>query len=199
MNIVLEQTDTYHDFGEMLDFSRGVREQTDVATLLNMIPGAVEVKKTDEDKDRKGIDYIVTLRGGAEINIDGKARQPGTSQWWRNGPELALEKWSVLPGGKYQIPKERAKTGWTLNEASDSDMILFTFDESDTDECYLVGFQHLRKAFRVHITDWYAQYKVDTQDSKAWQSECVFVPAEEVLKAIKTVSYGTVVWEEGTK
>lgn len=57
-----------YDFDEMLAISRAKRSETDAKTLLLLIPGAIHVEATDEkEKDKRGIDYIVTLRRGAQI------------------------------------------------------------------------------------------------------------------------------------
>jgi len=177
-----------HDFGSKLRASRGIRELTDIETLRDMIPGCVSVIKTDEQTDRNGVDYIATLRRGAQILIDAKTREPGASRYWNGGgPELALEIWSVRPGGKYNTPRERAKVGWTLCEAKETDMIYYTFDPSDCFDVFLLPFQHLRIAFRQNWPIWSKRYLSKTQDSFTWESLCIFVPANEVLKAIDTV------------
>lgn len=177
-----------HDFGMKLAFSRGVRELTDMETLQALIPGCTSVIKTDVQLDKTGVDYIATLRRGAQIYIDAKTREPGAGRWWKDGPELALEVWSVKPGGKYQTPREQAKVGWTLCEEKQTDLIYYTFDPTDSNEVFLIPFQHLRIAFRQYWPTWSKRYHVKLQDSRYWQSECVFVPAEVVIKAIESVT-----------
>ena len=98
-----------YNFDEQLAYSRGVREATDLQTIAALIPGCISVVKTDIEQDRAGIDYVATLRKGARILIDAKTRKRGCSQHWRQGPELALETWSVLPDDK-----NKGKVGWTL-------------------------------------------------------------------------------------
>jgi len=171
-----------YDFDTMLAYSRGVRESTDLYTIKALIDGCTNVSKTDTATDRAGVDYVATLRGGAKVLIDAKARTPGCSRFWRNGPELALEVWSVLPNkGKGQD----GKTGWTLSESSGVHYILFTFDAADTPEVFMYPFQLLRMAFRRNLTEWKKEYKVDRQSSGQWQSECVFVPEKVVWDAIR--------------
>lgn len=178
-----------HDFKLKLRASRGVRELTDIETLRDLIPGCVSVVKTDTQTDKQGVDYIATLRRGAEIYIDAKTREPGASRYWNgNGPELALEIWSVMPGGKYNTPQERAKVGWTLCEAKQTDMVYYTFDPSDSNNVYLIPFQHLRMALRQNAHNWIKRYRRKTQDSYQWESQCIFVPADVVLKAIDNVT-----------
>jgi hypothetical protein len=178
-----------YSMDERLGFSRGVRESTDLATIKKMIPGCVSVVKTDEQQDKNGIDYIATLRRGREINIDAKAREAGCSVYWNDGPEVALEIWSVKP-----LNGHRGKTGWTLDESKETELVLFTFDPQDCPNCYLVSFQLLRIAFRKNILKWIDTYRVATQKSKEngrmWQSQCVFVPVDTVYDAMRDVSIG---------
>jgi hypothetical protein len=176
-----------YSFTEQLAFSRGIREQTDIETLEAMIDGSVCIEKTDEETDRRGVDYIVTLRKGAKILIDAKTRAVGCNRYWRNGPEVALEDWSVLPGGKYRMPENRARTGWTLCEEKVTDLILFTFDSRDCDEVFLVSYQLLRMAFHRNFHDWRRRFKNDTQDSGSWESHCIFIPIDVVFDAMNDV------------
>jgi hypothetical protein len=176
------------NFSERLAFSRGRRESNDLESIKSLISGCIDVRKTDVDKDRIGIDYIATLRGGAEILIDAKTRDAGCSKFWKNGPELAPEIWSVMPGGKYNIPKENAKTGWTLSESNIVDYIYCTFDPSDSDEIFILPFQLYRIAFRKNLKLWIQKYGLPRpQDSGRWESRCIFVPADIVLNAITLV------------
>src|SRR4030042_6046812 len=108
---------TIFNFEKKMAYSQGVQQASDIETIRSIITGCVSVKKTSTEVDRNGIDYIAELRGGAKIRIDSKTREIGCSQYWQNGePELAPEIWSVMPNGKYHIPREQAKTGWTLTE-----------------------------------------------------------------------------------
>ncbi len=185
-----------YDFNERLTFSRGIREGTDISTLQNMIPGSISCRKTTEQEDRSGVDYVLTLRRGAIINVDAKSRDAGCSKWWlkRSEPELALELWSIRPH-----QGSAGKCGWTSSESSNVDLILFTFDRADTHSCFLVPFQLLRVAFRKFGADWIKNpdFKSDIQKSRRgnsnWESECVFVPHWVVEAAIQTVSEGVLV------
>lgn len=180
---------TVYDFDERLAFSKALRQESDEATLRVLFPRCVSVVKTDTDMDRMGVDYIVTLRRGARLLVDAKARDAGCSYWWKPGcPEVALESWSVMPGEKYHVPKDRAKVGWTLDESKDVDLILFTFHPRDHQFAYVRPLPLLREAFRRNFTAWLAAYKTDIQDSRRWQSECVFVPLPIVDQAIAAVS-----------
>jgi len=176
---------TTYDFIERLEFSKATRLETDTATIQEMLPGAMSVTIADEQQDRNGTDYIATLRGGAQVNIDLKCRDIGCSRFWKNGPELALEDWSVVAeNGK------RGKVGWTLDESKETDLVFFAFDPSDCMDCYLVSFQLLRVAFRRNHKDWLRQYWDAPQQSDGWKSHCIFVPVDVVLDAIRAVSKG---------
>jgi hypothetical protein len=157
-----------------------------------MIPGCQTVVRSTLSDDKQGIDYIATLRRSAQIFIDAKTRSKGCSHFWTQGPEVALETWSIRPGGRFHTPYERRLIGWTLSEAKITDYIFFKFDPADTLDCFLLPFQLLRIAFRHYFYDWYGRYKVDIQRSYAenrqWESECIFVPISCVFSAIETVS-----------
>ncbi len=182
-----------YDFQTQLDFSRGVREVSDMDTLRAMIPGCVSVLKTHEEMDRQGVDYIARLRKGDELLIDAKTRIRECSKYWKSEPEVALEIWSVRPGGKYQTPQNRGKTGWTLSESKHVDLILYTFDPFDCDDVFLVSFPLLRMAFQRHYRQWTKPmneggFKRGIQDSFHWESECIFVPIGVVHQGISAAS-----------
>ena len=172
-----------YNFAAKLENSRGSSEKIDLTVLKDCIDGCLSVIKTDVEIDKKGIDYIAELRSGATINIDAKTRESGCSKYWTNGPELALETWSVMP-----TKVSSGKVGWTLSEKSNVDLILYTYDISDSDTFYLLPFQHLRMSFRKNYNMWKTKYKTAQQSSGTWTSQCMFVPAIVVLEAIKGTS-----------
>lgn len=179
-----------YGFDTKMAFSRGVREATDLETIRAMICGCDSVVKANERMDKIGIDYIATLRRGREIYIDAKAREVGCSKFWKNGPEMALETWSVVPENGYP-----GKVGWTLDEAKQTELVLFTFDPTDHKNCYLVSFQLLRMAFRSYLPEWRNVYQKATQKTPGngggWRSQCIFVPVYAVYEAINDVSVWT--------
>lgn len=181
-----------HCFDANLAFSLGERGAIDLEVIKQSIPGCVSVIKTDTEIDKTGIDYVATLRRGATINIDAKTRKPNSSKYWCNGePELALEKWSVVPDNKCA-----GKVGWTLSESSQLDMVLYTFDKTDSDQFYLIPFQNLRTAFIRNMPQWAAKYGWKRQRSEGWtifnnwKSEAMFVPASVVIEAVKQTMIG---------
>lgn len=175
-----------YDFSERLGFSKARRQDSDIDTLRAMFPTCASVTKTSEEEDRAGTDYIIQLRRGAQLRVDAKARDRGCRQFWKAGPEVALEIWSVKPGGKYSV--SRAVTGWTLDESKEIDLILFTFDPADHMFAYVRPLPLLRETFRRNYSAWCTSYKTDTQDSRSWESECVFVPLVIVDQAIEAMS-----------
>lgn len=170
-----------HDFHQKLEFSLAERQKVDICTLKNVIVGCVDIEKTSTEVDRTGIDYIATLRNGAKINIDAKAREKGASRFWRYGePELVIEIWSSMPDGTWD-----GTPGWTFNEASNVDYILYTFDESDCSVFYFIPFQLLRLAAIKHYDDWTEQYYRKQQFNHGYISQAIFVPASVVLAAVE--------------
>ena len=175
-----------HDFEQKFEFSLGEREQFDIRLIKKILPGCVDIQKTDDEQDIAGIDYVAMLRGGATVNIDAKTREKGASRYWKNNePELALEIWSVVPDDRHT-----GKTGWTLSESSNVDYILYTFDSSDCNKFFFLPFQLLRTAFRDNCSDWCEQYAVKTQHSNNWDSRAVFVPAPVVIAEINRLMTG---------
>lgn len=180
-----------YDFQERLSFSKGTRQTSDEATIMEILDGCVSVTTSGVELDKKGVDYIAKLRAGAEVYVDAKTRESGCSKYWKKGePELAIEIWSVLPMGKYQT--RVGKAGWTLDEAKITDMVLYTFNSSDSDTAFLFPFQSLRMAARRMARHWMRNFKVDIQDSGSWQSQAVFVPASEVIRAMETTYSATI-------
>ena len=183
-----------YEFAERLAFSRGVSAGTHPDTIRGLLgESCVVVRVASHEMDLAGVDFIATLRRGAELNIDIKARAKGCSRFWKDDePDIALEIWSVR-----QRPGQPGKCGWSLDEAKITDYTLHVFDPSDTREVFLLPFQLLRIAFRTNISRWMAMYSKpngrDVQSSGRWESECVFVPSSQVIGAISQQMRRTVV------
>lgn len=181
-----------YSFSEQLEFSKTRLQGSPIAAITEMIPGCMSVDVATETEDRSGIDYWATLKSGRRIGIDSKTRRPGCSSLWRSTePELAIERWSVF----YRDKDRRNVVGWTLDQKKKTEMVLFTFDKTDTPFCYLVGFQHLRKAFIMAGKHWLRMYgplffQLQPPDFR-YRSASLFVPASEVLRVISQVSIGT--------
>jgi hypothetical protein len=175
-----------NNFDEQLEISKGIRGDSDLDTIKRHILGAQSVNAVSNvELDKKGVDFVVTLRNGAELYIDLKSRETGASKYWKNNePELALEVFSVV---------ETKTAGWTLDEAKVTDYIYYTF--ADIKTFYLIPFQLLRIAFRRNFTQWQNTYKIKQQKShsngRLWTSSAIFVPASIVLDAVKAEMEGT--------
>jgi len=168
-----------NDFYRKLEYSRGEREKNDIDILRRIIPQCVSVEKTGIEEDKAGVDYVAILKCGAKIRIDAKTREKGCSKWWKHGePEIALEKASVIKGGKM------VKIGWTLDTKKEVDEILYTFDIEDSDRIYRLPFQILRTVFWNHGKEWQEKYGLKYQDSGGWKSSAIFIPISEVINAI---------------
>jgi hypothetical protein len=179
-----------HNFEESLAWSKGQACSDDLLTIKAMISGCATAELASGIMDCAGVDYIATLRKGARILIDTKNRRKGCARHWKSEPDLALEIWSVRPNGKYHQRPDKAKIGWTLNETSLVDLILFKFDPDECKDVYLVSYQLLRMAFVANFHKWKAAYKNDIQDNGRFESEAVFVPVSVILSAITESSKG---------
>ena len=169
-----------HDFTERLEFSLGENRFHDERIIREIIPNCIKVEKTNSADDKDGVDYVVHLPDGGKVNVDVKTRDKGASRYWKGGePELALEIWSVCP--KFG---QDGKRGWTLSSSTQVDYILYKFHEQDSSKVYMLPYQQLRMSFLRNGSEWIRKYGRKRQDSGAWQSEAVFVPASQVLKGI---------------
>lgn len=168
-------------WNEKFQYSLGQQQVFDIKLLKREIPNCIRIIKTNTKIDKTGIDYIAYLEGGAKIYIDAKTRMPGCSRYWKNGPELALEIWSV---------KEKKIPGWTLSTKSQVDYILFTFPEKECEFYFLFPYQQLRKAFIINMDSWSEEYCRKEQKNQGYHSEAIFVPAKVVMKAVRNTMYG---------
>ena len=181
----------FYEFSERLIFSQGERGEKAIKILRNVFPDCIDVRKTDEQTDKKGVDYIVKLKGGAEIGIDIKARDKGVAKYWKNGEEdLLIETWSVYPE-----EKNEGVLGWTLSDKKATNYVLYMFDETESNKYYLLPFQLLRKASLNNIDKWKNEYKVKYACTKNpvgdnWRTQFICVPASVVLEAINQAMSG---------
>lgn len=180
------------DWSECFEFSSNANgEAARLEALRACLPGVVDIKRASSTMDKSGIDYVVKLRRGAEVYVDIKERVAGCSKYWTQGPEIALEEWSVYPD-----ETNKGRAGWTLDESKKTHYVLYSFDRRDTDKIYVIPFQLLRAAFRDNLKAWKHEYWT-RRGSKlqrthgaqgVWCSLGMFVPAAVVLNAIRTRS-----------
>lgn len=164
-----------NDFNEKLRYSLGQQQIFDIQLLKQHIPKCTNIIKTDIEMDKSGVDYIAEISGGAQILIDAKTRMRGCSKYWNGEPELAIEIWSVV---------EKKKVGWTFNDNTLVDYILYTFPDEDCKEYFFLPFQLLRKAAIENYFSWCQKYRVKDQLNNGYTSRAVFVPANIVIDAI---------------
>jgi hypothetical protein len=170
--------------------------------IASLLDGVVDIEAATESEDRNGTDWWVTLRGGARVAIDQKAREPGCSRYWNKaelfgeeGIELAPEIWSSMSreeaerhGYSMDWTYSTPACGWTLSESKNTDYILCTFDPKDSPLAVLIPFQQYRTAFRRFLPVWKRHFKVSPQRNATWVSQCCFVPVWCVLDAIREIS-----------
>lgn len=169
------------DFQSQLVMSTGVAAREDITQiLLEHIPGAIAMIKANTRDDKSGTDYWIEHKRGTPISVDTKIRNEDPVET-RGKDDLALETWSVV----------NEKIGWTLDEKKRTDFILWWFP---TRRWVLVPFPQLQAVFRQFQSMWTRKYftcrqRTIANGNRGWQSECVFVPREVVLDAIK-LRYG---------
>lgn len=147
-----------------------------VATIIkNRIPGCIEIERADLDNDRDGTDYFIYRHGNEALRLDLKLRD--TDFALQGQDDLALETWSVIPDGTTQ-----GKVGWSRDETKNSDFILWYWQ--DTGRFFLVSFPALCSVFSRFWELWASRYKIARQQSESWQSECMYVPREIIIKAL---------------
>ena len=143
----------------------------DIKVIHQIYPGAKIEKNTTVGND-EGIDYIVTDHFKNVTNIDVKRRRPGVSRYWadRNDPELTLE-----------TARSTGNPGFILNDEKKTDMYLFIFDETDTNQFFYITAKWLRELFRQHQAEWEC-YKHTRYHADYW-SEFYCIPVSVLRKA----------------
>jgi len=166
----------FYSFEERLTFSQGHAPSIEaVGTIIrDRIPGCIEIEQANIDNDMSGTDYFIYRHSNEALRLDLKLRQADFAR--RGADDLALEIWSVIPNGT------TGKVGWTRDETKNSDFILWYW--KDTGRFFLVSFPALCSVFSRFWQTWEQRYKTAIQQSKSWQSKCVYVPREIVVKAL---------------
>lgn len=170
------QKPRFYSFDERMAFAEGHAPsvQAVAAIIKNRIPGCIEIERADVDNDKDGTDYFIYRHGNEALRLDLKLRD---EDWAPRGyDDLALETWSVIPNGA------NGKVGWTRDETKNSDFILWFW--RDTGRFFLVNFPALCSVFSRFWQVWARQYKTAIQQSATWQSQCVYVPREVVVKKL---------------
>lgn len=169
-----------HDFWAYLEASATPEMvEKDKQLILKLFPNAVRIVKTPIDKgDDHGIDYYVYLGGGIRYTVDVKRRTKGCRKYWKNGwPDLQMEIWSN---------KEKRQIGWTLDDTKQTDIVIFSYDDSDFEKSIWFWFKELVAVFRMNFRIWYKMYfhKKQTQ-AQGFHSLVLFVPFDVVWDTLK--------------
>jgi len=180
-----------YDFDDKLKHSKSLEVVRNAIRILKKhFLGCSVAEVGSKEKDILGADYIINAPNSKKLYVDEKTRERGCSIYWKeNQPELAPEIWSVMPGGKFNVPKNKSKVGWTLDDNKITDLILHTFHKQDTLKYYILPFDLYKNVFKRNLKLWKSKYKVATQISNYnniyWQSQCVFIPAIVIINAIE--------------
>ena len=184
--------DKYRSMNADINRSWEITGALDPVTIKHNLPGCVRVRRATKSQDLRGVDFIADLDGGRKVRIDSKPRFGSAKRHWKPHatgvlvPEIVLETWSTVPGTN-PLRGEEGTIGWALKTSSVTDYYLFTFDSADTDRCYLLAADELRRAM-LDNPQWPARYKLvrswtRSDDGTKWQSECVILPITEVKRA----------------
>ena len=143
-----------------------------VETIVkNRFPGCSGVTRANVVNDKGGTDYWIHRLENKPLRVDLKIRSKDFGL-----DDLALETWSVMPNGRPGV------AGWTRDAKKNSDFILWYWQ--DTRRFFLVNFPALCFVFDRYWQLWASRYRTEIQTSGSWQSQCVFVPRETIVKAI---------------
>lgn len=168
-------TATVHRFQESLDFSGrytdapwwGIVYKEAFPTLLSMAS-----VRADGWAQRGGIDRVLTLASGKTLWVDEKVRE-------KDWPDILLEMWS---------DRDRRVPGWVAKDLA-CDYIAYAFVPNE--QCYLLPFHTLRKAWQKHREEWVksARQKKDgfrmvEAQNETYVTESVAVPIDLLLKAL---------------
>lgn len=115
---------------------------------------------------RGGIDRVLTLGSGKTYQVDEKVR-------YEDYPDILLEIWS---------DEAQRKRGWIQKELS-CDFIAYAFVQSET--CYLLPFQTLRRAWLQHGQEWVRKYRRVEAQNVGYMTVSVAVPIPVLLDAIR--------------
>lgn len=94
-------------------------DRMDLASVFqDLFPGYESHRKASEPEDRAGSDYFLTVAGRSEtVDIKLLSRDPHLYGFWKLGPALPLELWSV---------KER----WICGYGGNADYVLWLYEDS---------------------------------------------------------------------
>lgn len=121
--------------------------------------------RSDGWAQRGGIDRVLTLKSGKTLTVDEKVR-------YEEYNDILLERWS---DEAKQIP------GWIQKDLA-CDYIAYAFVQSQ--RCYLLPFQDLRRAWRRHGRRWILDCREVRAQNKGYVTVSVAVPIDELMLAL---------------
>jgi hypothetical protein len=122
---------------------------------------------TDLDRQRAGIDVILTWESGRLCRIDEKVRR---GAW----DDILLEVWSVWYGQR----DPRNKYGWAWKD-QDTDFIAYAFPATRT--AHILPFPELWAALRANCQEWYQRYEEVTAQNKGYTTRSLAIPTPTLL------------------
>lgn len=159
---------TLHDFEESLAKSHA---QADAPWWIEVyrkafpdLEAAVCVRN-DGWAQRGGVDRVLTLTSGKTLAVDEKVRE----EVW---PDILLEYWS---------DEKRRVRGWVAKDLA-CDFIAYAFVPSQT--CYLLPFQTLRAAWRIHCHEWVSKHRRIEARNNGYVTVSVAVPTSTLMEAL---------------
>lgn len=158
-----------HDFRQSLALSHSYEDAPWWEQVYRQaFPGlqsAVSVRQ-DGWAQRGGIDRVLTLASGKTLTVDEKVRA-------EDYEDILLERWS---------DQERRVPGW-IQKPLACDFIAYAFIPSA--RCYLLPFQGLQRAWRLHGQLWLTRYQPHIEaDNGHYVTESVAVPIPVLMEAL---------------
>ena len=168
-------------FTEQLAFSKNCGPSLEVVDRIcqAQLPGFLSASHGNEVEDRAGIDFVLAMESGSSLFLDLKLRDKDFGK-----DDVALEIWSVVP---LRDDCADGRPGWTWDKKKKTDYVLFYW--RDTCRFFLVPFHPLHRVFRANFRNWIAASfktarQTTTENGGTWQSECIFIPRELVVRGI---------------
>lgn len=160
---------TVHRFQEDLEFSHNMSDAPWWEEVYRRaFPGfqAMTCVRKDGWAQRGGIDRVVVLSSGKVLNVDEKVRRKAY-------PDILLERYSDA---------DRKTPGWVQKNLA-TDFIAYA--RVPTQQCVLLPFIPLRRAWISCGRDWIARYGTLFSDNENYRTESVPVPDQVLMEAIK--------------
>ena len=191
----IQVTDDYHDFKERLALANANTRLEQLQVFYRSVfPGVESVTKiADVEKQRQGIDTVVTLCNGKKIYFDEKYREEDYG-------DILLEEYSVWRGYPFignrefgprdSVPPMLAQhlvPGWLVGEKM-TDYIIYIVGPSGV--VYLLPFLLLQRAWRLNYFNWLAKYGRVASRNKGYHTTNIPVPVSVLFDSL----YDTAQW-----